>query len=648
MSYLRFEKALMTNLEESLPRELLRTNRSGAYSCSTIVDCNTRKYHGLLVVPVPELDDENHVLLSSLDATVIQHGAEFNLGLHKYQGNNYSPKGHKYIREFDCDKVPTTLYRVGGVVLKKEVVFQHYEDRILIRYTLVDAHSATTLRFRPLLAFRSVRQFTHENSTASREYTEVENGIKTCMYAGYPDLFMQFSKDNNFVFQPDWYRGVEYPKEQERGYASNEDLYVPGYFEMDIKKGESIVFSASTSACKTGGLKRLFDKEVDERSPRDNFFHCLVNAAHQFHNRTSKDERYLLAGYPWFKCRARDTFIALPGLTLSIEEEDYFELVMQTASRGLYEFMEDKPLTTKIYEIEQPDVLLWAVWAVQQYAKHVGREKCNRKYGKLLHDIIAYIIADKHPNLRLMDNGLLYSEGKEKAVTWMNSTANGRPVVPRTGYIVEFNALWYNALKFCASMATEFEAENEAAEYEKRADLCRNSFLDTFVNQYGYLFDYVEPLDSPDWSVRPNMIFAVALDYSPLTPAQQKSVLDVCTRELLTPKGLRSLSPKSGGYNPMYVGPQTQRDYAYHQGTAWPWLGGFYMEACLKIYKRTRLSFIERQMVGYEDEMTQHCLGTIPELFDGNPPFHGRGAISFAMNVAEILRTLELLEKYKY
>lgn len=638
----------MTNLEESLPRELLRTNRSGAYSCSTIVDCNTRKYHGLLVVPVPELDDENHVLLSSLDATVIQHGAEFNLGLHKYQGNNYSPKGHKYIREFDCDKVPTTLYRVGGVVLKKEVVFQHYEDRILIRYTLVDAHSATTLRFRPFLAFRSVRQFTHENSTASREYTEVENGIKTCMYAGYPDLYMQFSKDNNFVFQPDWYRGVEYPKEQERGYASNEDLYVPGYFEMGIKKGESIVFSASTSACKTGGLKRLFDKEVDERSPRDNFFHCLVNAAHQFHNRTSKDERYLLAGYPWFKCRARDTFIALPGLTLSIEEEDYFELVMQTASRGLYEFMEGKPLTTKIYEIEQPDVLLWAVWAVQQYANHVGRDKCNRKYGKLVQDIVAYIVADKHPNLHLMDNGLLYSEGKDKAVTWMNSTANGRPVVPRTGYIVEFNALWYNALKFCASMATEYEAENEAADYEKRADLCRNSFLDTFVNQYGYLFDHVEPLDSPDWSVRPNMIFAVALDYSPLTPAQQKSVLDVCTRELLTPKGLRSLSPKSGGYNPMYVGPQTQRDYAYHQGTAWPWLGGFYMEACLKIYKRTRLSFIERQMVGYEDEMTQHCLGTIPELFDGNPPFHGRGAISFAMNVAEILRTLELLEKYKY
>lgn len=647
MSYLRFEKALMTNLEESLPRELLRTNRSGAYSCSTIVDCNTRKYHGLLVVPVPELDDENHVLLSSLDPTVIQHGVEFNLGLHKYQGNNYSPKGHKYIREFDCDTVPTTLYRVGGVLLKKEVVFQHYEDRILIRYTLVDAHSATTLRFRPFLAFRSVRQFTHENTVASREYAEVTNGIKTCMYAGYPDLYMQFSKKVEFVFQPDWYRGVEYPKEQERGYASNEDLYVPGYFEMDIKKGESIVFSASTSASKTTGLKKLFQEEVDERSPRDNFFHCLVNAAHQFHNRTKKDERYILAGYPWFKCRARDTFISLPGLTLSIEEEDYFELVMETAMRALYEFMAGKPLTAKIYEIDQPDVLLWCVWAVQQYAKHAGREKCNRKYGKLLYDVLHFIKDNRHPNLKLCENGLLYSEGKEKAVTWMNSTAGGHPVVPRTGYIVEFNALWYNALKFCASMAADFGDATEASDFEQMATLCGKSFVETFVNEYGYLFDYVEPKDNPDWSVRPNMIFAVALDYSPLTPAQQKAVLDVCTRELLTPKGLRSLSPKSG-YNPMYVGPQTQRDYAYHQGTAWPWLGGFYMEACLKIYKRTRLSFIERQMVGYEDEMSSHCLGTIPELFDGNPPFHGRGAISFAMNVAEILRTLELLEKYKY
>ena len=611
----------MTNLEESLTRELLRTNRSGSYACSTIVDCNTRKYHGLLVVPVPELDDDNHVLLSSLDATVIQHGAEFNLGLHKYGNNVYSPNGHKYIRELDCGRVPTTFYRVGGVILKKEVVFQHFEDRILISYTLEDANSPTTLRFRPFLAFRSVRQFTHENTVASRDYTEVENGITTCMYPGYPNLYMQFSKRNKFVFSPSWYRGIEYPKEQERGYGSNEDLYVPGYFEMEIKKGESIVFAASTSACKTASLKRLFEKEVEERSPRDNSFHCLVNAANQFHVNAGEDDFYILAGYPWFKCRARDMFIALPGLTLSIDEIDCFERIMKTAEKGLYEFMDGKPLTVKIKEMDQPDVPLWAVWAIQQYDKHVGHELCFKKYGDLLRKIVLSIIDGKYPNLILKENGLLYTNGEKEPVTWMNSMSNGKPVVPRSGYIVEFNALWYNALKFCTLVTSENGLETDSIDLQKRSELCMSSFVSTFVNNCGYLFDYVDG-DKKDWSVRPNMIFAAALEYSPLNQEQKKNVIDICTRELLTPKGLRSLSPKSSGYRPMYIGAQSERDLAYHQGTAWPWLGGFYMEACLRLYKRTRLSFIERQMVGYEDEMTQHCLSTIPELFDGNPPFN--------------------------
>lgn len=647
MGYLKFEKALMTNLQDSLPRELLRTNRSGAYSCSTIVDCNTRKYHGLLVVPVPELDNENHVLLSSLDPTVIQHGAAFNLGLHKYHGGNYSPNGHKYIREFDCDKVPTTVYRVGNAVLKKEVVLQCYEERILVRYTLLEGQGTTLLQFRPFLAFRSVREFTHENAAINREYHNVENGIATCLYEGYPQLFMQFSKDNEFHYEPYWYRGLEYPKEQARGYYSDEDLYVPGYFEMKIKKGESIVFSGSTSEIKTSTLKRIFDNEVEFRPPRDNFFHCLVNAAHQFHNRKKNDDRYILAGYPWFKCRARDQFIALPGLTLSIEEQDYFELVMKTAERGLREFMQNEPLTVEIQEIEQPDVILWCIWAIQQYAKEAGKESCLKLYGDFLRDMIAYIENGKHPNLFLHTNGLLYAEGKNKAITWMNGMIDGKPVNPRSGYIVEFNALWYNDIKFVAWLFSDTSETEYTAHLEEMASLCKDAFVATFLNNYGYLYDYVDG-NMVDWSVRPNMILAAALDYSPLEQSQKKSVVDICTRELLTPKGLRSLSPKSGGYTPVCVGDQDHRTRVYHQGTAWPWLGGFYLEACLKLYKRTRLSFVERQLIGYEDEVTSHCLGTIPEYFDGNPPYSGRGAISFAMNVGEVLRTLALLEKYKY
>jgi len=644
MSYLQFDKTLMTNLEEALKKEVLRSNRSGAYSCSTILDCNTRKYHGLLVVPVPELDDENHVLLSSLDCTVIQHGAEFNLGLHKYQGDNYSPRGHKYIREYDCQQVPTTIYRVGGVILKKELMFQHFEDRVLVRYTLLDAHSKTTLRLQPWLAFRSVREFTHENPRANRDYQEVKNGIKTCMYPGYPELFMQLNKKTEWVFRPDWYRGVDYPKETERGYASNEDLYVPGYFEFDIKKGESVVFSAGIKECNPSKLKELADYEVNIRTPRDNFYHCLVNSAHQFLN-YREGETYLLAGYPWFKCRARDMFISLPGLTLTNNEIDHFEQVMATAEKGIREFIGGKPLSVRIYEMEHPDILLWAIWCIQQYCKFVGIEKGIEKYGKLLRDIMDWLIAGKHPNLYIHDNGLVYSNGRDKAITWMNSSQNGHPIVPRSGYIVEFNALWYNALMFSASVCRTMNDASEAEPLEAMAEKTKKSFIETFLNDYGYLLDYVDG-QMIDWSVRPNMIFACAFDFSPLNPKQKKGVLDMCTKELLTPKGLRTLSPKSGGYNPMYVGPQVQRDYAYHMGTAWPWLAGFYLEACLKVFGYSRVSFVERQLVGYEEELFYHCIGTLPEVFDGNPPFHGRGAMSFAMNVAEIMRVVKLLDKY--
>ncbi len=644
MSYLHFDKAQMTNLQESLPKEILRTNRSGAYSCSTIVDCNTRKYHGLLVVPVKELDGENHVLLSSLDETVIQHGAQFNLGLHKYSGNVFSPNGHKYIRSCEWEKLPTTIYRVGGVILKKEKVFQHFENRILIRYTLLDAHSATTLRLRPFLAFRSVEECTHENAGANRKYDVIDNGIKTCMYPGYPELMMQLNKKNEFVFEPAWYRGIEYQKEQELGYEYKEDLYVPGYFEFDIKKGESVVFAAGLKELKTNQMKKIFDHEYDVHVPRTNFQSCLVNAAHQFHYERD-GETYIIAGYPWFKCRARDMFVSLPGLTLAIDEVEYFEKAMKTAIKALTDFMEKGKSDIMMYELDKPDVLLWAVWCIQQYARLVGAEAANEKYGKLVNQIVDFIRQNKHPNLLLHDNGLLYTNGREHAVTWMNSEINGSPVVPRSGYVVEINALWYDALMFNAEMLMAKGRHMEAGVYTQLAEKAGQSFKETFLNEHGYLLDYVDE-DYISWEVRPNMLIASSLEYSPLTTPERKKIFDICTKELLTPKGMRSLSPKSGAYNPIYWGGQVQRDAAYHQGTVWPWLSGFYLETCLKIYKRSGLSWVDRCFLGFEEEMNYHGIGTLPELFDGNPPFSGRGALSFAMNVAAVLRVNKVLSKF--
>ena len=647
MCYLRFDKTQMTNLQDSLFKELLITNRSGAYCSTTLVGCNIRKYHGLMVVPVPEIDDENHVLLSSLDETVIQHGAEFNLGLHKYQGENYSPKGHKYIVSFEWEKVPTWVYRIGGVLLKKEIAYDTTTFRLYIRYTLLDAHSATTLRLKPFLAFRSVRQWTHENGAANTGFEAVENGIRMCLYQGYPDLYMQLNHKAEWHHQPDWYRGLDYPKERERGYDSSEDLMVPGYFEMPIKKGDSIIFTASLASVAPRQMGKLMDAEIAALDSRDSFYHCLVNAAHQF--KVQKDgENYLLAGYPWFKCRARDMFIAMPGITLSIGEVEMYEKYMETAAKAIRSYINKEPLPVAIYEMEQPDTLLWAIWCIQQYGKYVSRQKCNELYGDLLREMIKFIRDGKHSNLFLHDNGLLYSNGRDRAVTWMNAQSNGRPITPRSGYIVEFNALWYNALKFYEQILSENGGEENkalAAQFAAEAEKTARSFKEVFLNEYGYLLDYVDG-QMMDWSVRPNQLFAIALDFSPLDMKERKSVLDICTKELVTPKGIRSLSPKSGGYNPMYIGRQEQRDFAYHQGTAWPWLTGFYLEAYLRVYRMSGVNYIERQLIGFEEELFYHCVGTIPELFDGNPRFSGRGAISFAMNVSGILRAIRLLEKY--
>ncbi len=654
MSYLKFDKTLLTNLEQSLDIEYLRTNRSGAYSCTSITDCNTRKYHGLLVTPIPELDNDNHVLLSTLDETVIQHGAEFNLGIHKYQGDTFAPRGHKYIREFDCELISKKTYRVGGVILTKESFLQHDMPRVLIRYTLVDAHSETTLRLRPQLAFRNVNALTNRNTAINYSYEEVPGGVTACLYKGYPTLYMQVSKEAEFFSAPDWNMGVEYPREQVRGYAYKEDLYMPGYFEMKIRKGESIVFAAGIKEADPKQLKNLFTRELKLRVARTSFFNCLkISAQSSIIERKGKD--YIIAGYPWFKVRARDTFIALPGSTLVIGDKAEFEKVMATAADALRHQMEDPDYEDKvIQELSDPDIPLWATWAIQQYAHYVSTEEAAAKYGALLRDILTYIIDDHSPLLSVQENGLLYADGEDAAITWMNATEAGRSVTPRTGYIVEFNALWYNALKFTLQLMDEQPAlmfkDDEDREVEKHhlqrlCELYEGSFAKTFTAQGGYLYDYVtEGYSDPD--VRPNQIFALSLQYTPLSKPQRKAALDMVTKELLTPKGIRSLTPNAGRYRPNYWGNATERNYAYHNGAVWPWLLGAYTEAYLKVFTRSGIAFIKRRLQSYEEEMSRHCIGTLSEVYDGNPPFRGHGAMMLSINQAEVLRAIDVVEKY--
>jgi Glycogen debranching enzyme len=643
MSYLNFDKTLLVNLEKSLTKEMIRTNRSGAYNCTTLIDCNTRKYHGQLVAPLPDLDDENHVLLSSLDETVIQHGAEFNLGIHRYDGENYNPQGHKYIRQFDCEAVSRTIYRVGGVILSKERMLVSFESRVLIKYTLLDAHSPVTLRFKPFLAFRNVNELTHENPVANTSYNDSDYGMNMCLYQEYPSLFMQFSKKNIYLHNPYWCKNVEYSKEQERGYEFREDLLVPGFFEMPIKKGETIIFSAGITETSPRKLNDLWNKELLRRQSRLDMFTCLKNSAQQFYKRNADDSTYLLAGYPWFKARARDQFMALPGCTFLIDRMDYFDLIIKTSIDEIKMFLEGKTENIKLQEIDTPDALLWFIWTLQQYANFTSLEHTAERFGEIVSEIITFIRKENHPNISPHNNGLLWVEGKWKPATWMNAVENGQPITPRTGYVVEINALWYNALRFTSELNKINGNEQIADLLNYQAEMTRESCVQTFWNE-AYLYDYVDG-DYHNNEVRPNMVLAISLDFSPFDRKQQKSVLDIATKELLTPKGLRSLSPKSGSYRPMYIGGMLERNRNYHNGPVWAFTFGAFAMAYLKIYKQSGESFIQRMLIGFEAEMTELCIGSLPELFDGNPPFKGHGGMSFAISVAEVLRVLYVLKQ---
>lgn len=644
MSYLKFDKTQMINLEQSLPKEMLRTNRSGAYHCTTIVGCNTRKQHGLLVIPIPDMDDQAHVLLSSLDETVIQHGAEFNLGLHQYGDNVFSPNGHKYIREYSCETVPSILYRVGGVILSKEKVFISHQNQILIRYTLIDAHSETTLRFRPFLAFRNANALVNENPDIDKSVRDVPNGISTCLYQGYPELYMQFNKEVRWVNDGHWYKGIEYYKDRDRGIPYKEDLWVPGYFELPIKKGESIIFSASTELEDPAEFEKIYDKELSTRTKRTSFYNCLKNAAKQFYLKNEHGD-YIMAGYPWYNVRARDEIIALPGCTLAVNHEEDYLKIMDTFIAALRRNISTGEKDPVIHEIDLPDMPLWTIWAIQAYRKATDTAKCRERFGDTVRELVSDICEGRIRNLRLNDNGLVSSEGSEKPVTWLSASIGGKPIIPRTGYILEFNALWYNALCFVKSL---YEGVDGYADYVEQtgelADKCGEAFKETFLNGYGYLYDYVNG-SYTDLEVRPNMAIAIGMEYCPLSRRERKTVLDFCTRELLTPKGLRSLSPKSHNYRPIYKGNPTEREYAVHQGPARPWLFGFYADAYFKVFGLSGLSFIERMLIGYEDEMSTGCVGTLNEIYDANPPYTGRGAVSTAKNVGAILTVIKTVNQ---
>jgi predicted glycogen debranching enzyme len=636
-SYIHFDKSQLINLNYSLEREIIRTNRSGAYTSTTLIGCNTRKYHGLLVVPQPQIDSQNHVLLSTVHETVIQHGASFNLGIAKYPGN-YSPRGHKYLEDFDSEPIPKLTYRVGGVLLQKELILDSNRDRVMIRYTLLEANSPTTLRIQPFLAFRGYHQLMKANDRINRDFKKVPNGVCFQLYPNYDPLYLQLSKEATFHSQPDWYHNLEYIQERERGYDYQEDLFVPGYLEFEISKGESVIFSAGLTDADPATRNSAFSKEMARRIPRNNFENCLKNSAGQFIRRREGEVR-VIAGYPWFGWWGRDTFIAAPGLTLALGDTETFLEIMDTMAKELKGALFPNIGSGSYTNMTSMDAPLWFFWSLQNYLRYTGDKKTlQTRYLSKLRGIIEGYKSGTDFNIHMMPSGLIWGGQEELALTWMDAITSDGPVTPRIGCPVEIQALWYNALCFYHELSGE-------EEYLGLAAKVKESFEREFWSwDHGYLADVVDA-EEKDWSIRPNMIFATSLPYPILDEEKCDKVLEIVKSKLLTPRGLRSLSPDDPGYKGYYFGNQISRDQAYHNGTVWAWLLGHFAEGYLKLHGKAAKTFVEKIIKGFDGVMTQYGVGTVAEIYDGDAPHRPKGSVSQAWSVAELLRMMDLVKQ---
>lgn len=640
-----FNKEELINLEYSLDREFLGTNRGGGYSSSTLVFCNTRKYHGLLVVPLENFRGKNHVLLSSLDETIIQHGREFNFAVHKYPGT-YEPRGHKYIVDASYEKSAVVVYQVGGVLLKKEILMVHNAPQVLIRYTLLEAHSPTKLRLNPLVAFRDIHSLSKANDVANKNIEKIENGIKTKLYPDFPFLHLQISKEADFQHNPHWNYNILYKKEKERGYDYMEDLLTLGYFELTIKKGESIIFSASTEEDNCELLAQKFDNLLSLRHERNSFESCLSYSASQFLIQKAGENR-IKEGYHWYDSSTRDTFISLPGIALATGGAKTFEDVMTSTQKYFSNGLFQKTISTHVTEpLYDADTSLWFFWAVQQYEKYfkTTKKKLWETYGNTFKTILE-TYKNGTLNFGMKENGLIWLENPNRPLTWMNAQSENEAIVPRNGYVVEVNALWFNALCYTLNLAEASKDKNFIAEWKDYPALIEKNFADTFwIPSKKYLADYVS-YSTQNQEVRPNQLIACALDYSPVNEKTKKKVFDIVTQELLTPRGLRSLSPKSPLYEGVSVGNVYDRDRATFNGSVHPWFIGFYIELSLQLFGKNFLPEVEAILENFAEELNAHGVCSISAIYDGNPPFKSRGCISKARNVAELIRAKKIVNK---
>lgn len=662
---LTISRSVLADPDAAFSHEWLVTNGIGGYASSTVLGANTRRYHGLLVASFsPPL--ERQVVLSKVDEELLVGGQLFQLGTNEYHDGTIHPKGYLFLKSFRLDLgIPEFEYSAAGVTLIKRVWMEYGNDTVHLLYRL-SGDRDVELRIRPFCVFRG---YHHPGQRKGRDvFTARGDHPAVIVESEHAPYSLKLAVTPGATFQPgaDWYYGYMYRAERERGFDCLEDLFTPGQFMVHVKPGQSAGLIAT---CEKNipdvSIDTAFRREKKRRralvdSEDDPLRRQLLLAADQFIVRPASgrncerrlspaesrplrnpmhpaSETSILAGYHWFTDWGRDTMISLPGLLLCTGRYDDARDILLRYIQWIDGGMIPNRFTDEgSVEYNTADATLWYFQALRAYIAASGDRDIIGHLFPALSEIIECHLKGTRFGIRTdASDGLLFAGRNGSQVTWMDACVDGCPVTPRVGKPVEVNALWYNALNLMASWAMQVGSSPGA--YERLAEKCAVSFGRRFwYARGGYLYDVIDGPNGDDSSLRPNQILAVSLPYSPLHSTQQKQVVDAVERSLLTPYGLRSLSPDHPAYAGAYIGGPAERDAVYHQGTAWPWLLGQFADAHYRVYRdRARIASL---LEPFRSHIAEAGLGSISEIFDGDFPHKPGGAIAQAWSVAEILR----------
>jgi predicted glycogen debranching enzyme len=646
---LKKDKTHLQNFKKAINDEWLETNGLGGWSSSSIIGCNTRRYHGLLVAATKP-PTERTLLLSKLDETIVINNERFELGVNDY-GEAISPKGNQFLKSFSKELFPQWTYEVKGIQLKKTIAMIHDENTVVVMYDVIKAVKPFTMELLPLMAGRFYHSMNHEGPQMHWD-ADFESGQFHNKPDGELDIFINIP-GSSYEHTPRWFKNFNYTIEKYRGQEFTEDLFNHGIFSVNLKKGDSIGIIISTENASDRDAHDLLAKESLRRElllndqPDDETTQQLVLAADQFIVKRGEDLKTVIAGYHWFTDWGRDTMISLPGLCLSTGRFDDARKILAAFAKSVSMGMLPNRFQDngEAPEYNNVDGTLWYFIAVYKYLQATNDKKfVLNEILPVLKDIIEWHHKGTRYHIHDETDGLLYSGEEGVQLTWMDAKVGDWVVTPRTGKAVEIQALWYNALRIYEELLLLNKEKIEAAGITKMAGKVKTSFLHQFWSEEdNYLYDVIEG-DYKDNSLRPNQLFAISLPYPVIDGKHGKAVLKLVEEKLCTPVGLRSLPADDSRYIGIYGGDAMHRDSSYHQGTVWSWLLGPYVDALMKTENKNAKLKSKKVIDAFKYHLNEGCIGSVSEIFDADAPHHPRGCIAQAWGVAEVLRVIKEYE----